>query len=330
MGGLQRRRRRGEASAARRRRRVARQQLRRHADEPRRRSRQRRDAEGAARSRRERRLAQCRRTDRAPGGGAEPATSKPRSCCSSHGATVDAKEKWGGQTALMWASARRHPEMMQLLISKGADVNARSIDRNYQRHVTGRGSSQEPRQRRTDAAALCRTRELHGVRGRAAQEQGGHRPAGSRRRLAAARGDHERQLGPRAAADHGRRRRQSVGHLSAKRRCSRRSICATASTADGRPSIRSNKTTGLAIVKLLLERGANPNMQLFFKPANAARRDRHARRHAADPRGHQRRSRGREAAARAWRRRDDLHGRPADADPCRARRPRRRSRRRWS
>ncbi len=26
-----------------------------------------------------------------------------------HGATVDAREKLGGQTALMWASARRHP-----------------------------------------------------------------------------------------------------------------------------------------------------------------------------------------------------------------------------
>ena len=29
-----------------------------------------------------------------------------------------------------------------------------------------------------------------------------------------------------------------------------------------------NTTNGLAIVKLLLERGANPNMQLMFKPAN--------------------------------------------------------------
>ena len=56
-----------------------------------------------------------------------------------HGAKVDAREQWGGQTALMWASARRHPEMMQLLISKGADVNARSIDRDYQRHVTAEG-----------------------------------------------------------------------------------------------------------------------------------------------------------------------------------------------
>src|SRR5215831_3962088 len=56
-----------------------------------------------------------------------------------HGAKVDAKERWGGQTALMWASARRHPQMMQFLISKGADVNAQSIDRDYQRHVTAEG-----------------------------------------------------------------------------------------------------------------------------------------------------------------------------------------------
>src|SRR5216110_237159 len=55
------------------------------------------------------------------------------------GAKVDAREKWGGQTALMWASARRHPQMMQFLISKGADVNASSIDRDYQRHVTAEG-----------------------------------------------------------------------------------------------------------------------------------------------------------------------------------------------
>ena len=38
----------------------------------------------------------------------------------------------------------------------------------------------------------------------------------------------------------------------------------------GRASIDpSNATAGVAIVKLLLERGSDPNMQLFFKPANA-------------------------------------------------------------
>jgi ankyrin repeat protein len=38
----------------------------------------------------------------------------------------------------------------------------------------------------------------------------------------------------------------------------------------GRASIDApNATSGLALVKLLLERGADPNMQLFFRPANA-------------------------------------------------------------
>ena len=78
-----------------------------------------------------------------------------------HGATVDAQEKLGGQTALMWASARRHPEMMQLLISKGADVNAALHRSRLPASCDGRGASQEPRQRRIDAAALCRARELH-------------------------------------------------------------------------------------------------------------------------------------------------------------------------
>ena len=240
-----------------------------------------------------------------------------------HGATVDAREKWGGQTALMWASARRHPEMMQLLISKGADVNARSIDRDYQRHVTAEGRPEEPRQRRLDAAALRRARELRGVRGRAAQEQGGHRPAGSRRRLAAAPRDHERQLGSGEAADRGRRRCQSVGHLRRSAAVHGGRPAQSRSTADARRSIRPNTTKGLAIVNLLLERGADPNMQLFFKPANVRGAARiHAGRHAADSRGHQRRPRGRQAAARTWRRRDRLHGGPADADPCGARGPR--------
>src|SRR5690606_7212753 len=38
-----------------------------------------------------------------------------------HGATIDAREGWGDQTALMWASARRHPAMMAFLLEQGAD-----------------------------------------------------------------------------------------------------------------------------------------------------------------------------------------------------------------
>lgn len=52
------------------------------------------------------------------------------------GAKVDAREAFGGQTPLMWAVARRHPAMVELLASRGADVNARSTIRDYQRVAT--------------------------------------------------------------------------------------------------------------------------------------------------------------------------------------------------
>ena len=52
------------------------------------------------------------------------------------GAKVDAREKFGGQTPLMWAAARRHAPMVELLASSGADVNARSTVRDYQRVAT--------------------------------------------------------------------------------------------------------------------------------------------------------------------------------------------------
>ncbi len=59
-----------------------------------------------------------------------------------HGANVNAKESWGGQTALMWAAAQSQPEMMKLLIDHGADVNARGAVRDWQRRVTS-----EPRKK---------------------------------------------------------------------------------------------------------------------------------------------------------------------------------------
>jgi ankyrin repeat protein len=44
----------------------------------------------------------------------------------SGGATVDAKETWNGQTALMWAAAAGNGPTVQLLIERGADFKARS------------------------------------------------------------------------------------------------------------------------------------------------------------------------------------------------------------
>jgi ankyrin repeat protein len=52
------------------------------------------------------------------------------------GANVNAGEQFGGQTALMWAAARHHPRMVELLASKGANVNARAIVRHFERHIT--------------------------------------------------------------------------------------------------------------------------------------------------------------------------------------------------
>lgn len=55
------------------------------------------------------------------------------------GAKVDAREHWGGQTALMWAAAQGQPKMIRLLLSRGAEVNGRATVRDWQRRVTAEG-----------------------------------------------------------------------------------------------------------------------------------------------------------------------------------------------
>jgi ankyrin repeat protein len=184
------------------------------------------------------------------------------------GATVDAKEKWGGQTALMWASARRHPEMMQLLISKGADVNARSIDRDYQRHIQAEG----------------RPKSL---------DSGGFTPLlyAARENCMACVDVLLKNKADIDLADPDSVSPLLVAIMNANWDLAKQLITAGADVNQwdiygeapliaaidlrnridgGRASIDApNTTTGLAVVKLLLEKGANPNMQLFFKPANA-------------------------------------------------------------
>jgi ankyrin repeat protein len=183
------------------------------------------------------------------------------------GATVDAREKWGGQTALMWASARRHPEMMRLLISKGADVNAQSIDRDYQRHVTAEG-----RPKSLDSGGL--TPLLYAARENC---------------VACV----DVLLGNKADIDMPDPEGVSpllLSIMNANWDLAKQLIAAGADVNQwdifgeaplitavdlrnrvdgGRASIDPvNTARGLTIVNLLLERGADPNMQLFFKPAN--------------------------------------------------------------
>jgi ankyrin repeat protein len=184
-----------------------------------------------------------------------------------HGATVDAKEKWGGQTALMWASARRHPEMMRLLISKGADVNARSIDRDYQRHVTAEG-------RPKNLANGGFTPLLYAAREncltcvdvllKSHVDVDLPDPDGVSPLLVAimnANWDLARQL-ILAGADVNQWDMFGEAPLI-------RAVDLRNRADGGRASIDPpNKTSGLDIVTLLLERRADPNMQLFFKPAH--------------------------------------------------------------
>jgi ankyrin len=55
------------------------------------------------------------------------------------GADVHAREQWGGQTALMWAAAQSQPAMIRLLLKAGAHVDERSTVRDWQRRVTAEG-----------------------------------------------------------------------------------------------------------------------------------------------------------------------------------------------
>jgi ankyrin repeat protein len=51
------------------------------------------------------------------------------------GADINAKETWGGQSSLMWAAAQGQAEMVKLLASRGADLNARGVVRQWERKV---------------------------------------------------------------------------------------------------------------------------------------------------------------------------------------------------
>ena len=52
------------------------------------------------------------------------------------GADVNATETWKGQTAVIWAAAQSQPEMLKLLLKHGGDPDARSIPERWDRQIT--------------------------------------------------------------------------------------------------------------------------------------------------------------------------------------------------
>ena len=56
-----------------------------------------------------------------------------------HRANPNATEQWGGQTALMWAAAQSQAEMIAVLIKGGAKVDTRAAIHDWQRRVTAEG-----------------------------------------------------------------------------------------------------------------------------------------------------------------------------------------------
>jgi uncharacterized protein len=184
-----------------------------------------------------------------------------------HGATVDARESWGGQTALMWASARRHPEMMELLIAHGAAVDARSIHRDYQRHVTAEG-----RPKSTDSGGF--TPLLYAARENCIACVDVLLTSGADIDLPDPDGVSPLNLAIMNAnwdlAERLIERSADVDQWDIYGEAPLYTAVGLRSRTDGgRASIDPpNQTDGLTIIRLLLERGANPNMQLFFRPAN--------------------------------------------------------------
>ncbi len=180
------------------------------------------------------------------------------------GAKVDPKESFGGQTPLMWAVARRHPAMVELLASKGADVNARSAIRDYQRVVQA-----ESRAKSLDRGGL--TPLLY-----AARENCRECVEILLKHKADVNLGDPSEVGP-----------LSVAMLNANWDIAKRLVEAGADvngwdwygraplhvaignmqTANNRNPLdndQPNKTTGRALVNLLVERGANPNQQQHF------------------------------------------------------------------
>lgn len=182
-----------------------------------------------------------------------------------HGAKVDAREHWGGQTALLWAAAQNQPAMVRLLVGKGADVNARATVREWQRRVTAEGRPKDMnRGGLTPLLYAAREGHLDCLREllRAKAQVDLPDPDGTTALLLALMNGHwdAAKLLLDAGADvnqwdfYG----QSPLYMA---------VDMTTLPAGARVELPAlDAVTGLDMIKLLLAKGANPNLQLKLRP----------------------------------------------------------------
>ena len=181
------------------------------------------------------------------------------------GADVNAVEAWGRQTALMWAAAQKQPEMVQLLIDHGAELDRRGVDRNWQRRVTA-----EPRPKDLDRGGF--TPLLYAAREGCVE---------CARRLVEAGADidlHDPdRTTPLVLAIMNMRFDTAAYLIEAGADVDKwdlygqSPVYAAVDLATlprgGRPDIPSTDTTSaMDVLAMLLERGANPNLQLKLRP----------------------------------------------------------------
>jgi ankyrin repeat protein len=181
------------------------------------------------------------------------------------GAKVNAIESFGGQSALMWSAAECQPAMIRMLLEYGAKVNARSTVRDWQARIT---AEPRPKDRHMGGFTplLYVAREGDVESAKALLDGGADINMYTRDRetpLVLALENQHFDLAKyliSAGADidkwdlYGRSPLYTAVDLS------------TLPTG-GRPDTpSSDKTTALELMQMLLDKGANPNLQLKLRP----------------------------------------------------------------
>ncbi len=181
------------------------------------------------------------------------------------GADPDAREGWGGQTAIMWAAAQSQPAMIRLLARNGADVNLHGTARLWDRRIMN-----EPRPKDMNkggfSAALYAARQgctaCITELARAGADLNATDPDRvSPLNLALINMHYETAIAL-IEADADINQWDLFGRAPLFN-----AIDLNTLPAGGRPDIPSDDPlTGLDVARLLLEKGANPNMQLRMRP----------------------------------------------------------------